>query len=229
MTSEESLNTFLPMTDNRKAGFALIAGALGSILTMAIHPVAGGPMTQAQVEQLALMSGIAHSLAMASVLALFLGCCGLSRRVAANDRLGFTALVIFAFSTVAVLIATAVSGFIIPNQIRQMAHDIPNTAFWRIAITSMFQVNQAFAGIFSVTALLAILLWSASMLQRGGFSRALTVYGCLMPLPIAILIVMGRLPLNVHGMAVVALAIAIWFVGAGGTLLQGEPAAIKVV
>lgn len=211
------------------AGFALIAGAVGSIITMAIHPVAGGMMSQAQVEQLALMSGIAHSLAIASWLAVFLGCWGLTRRIAASDRIAFPALVIFAFSTVAVLIATAVSGFIIPNQIRQMAHDIPNTAFWRIAISSMFQVNQAFAAIFSITALLSILLWSAGMLRCGGFSRALTVYGCLIPLPLALLIVIGRLPLNLHGMGVVALAMAIWFIGAGGTLLREEASAAKAV
>lgn len=211
------------MTDNRKAGFALIAGAIGSIVTMAIHPVAGGMMTQAQVEHLALMSGIAHSLAIASMLVLFLGLCGLTRRIAADDRIAFTALVIFAFSTVAVLIATAVSGFIIPNLIRQMAQDIPNTALWRIEIASMFQVNQAFAVIFSVTALLSIVLWSAGMFRFGRFSRALAIYGCLIPPPLAILIMIGRLPLNVHGMGLVALAMAIWFLGAGGRLLRDEP------
>jgi len=223
MTRHEFLNTFLAMTDNRKAGFALITGALGSILTMAIHPVAGGMMSQAQVERLALMSGIAHSLAMVSSLALFLGCCGLARRIQASDRIGFAALVLFGFSTVAVLIATAVSGFIVPNLIRQMAHDIPNTPFWRIAIVSMFQVNQSFAAIFSVTALAAIVLWSAGMLRLGGFSRALPIYGCLVPPPLAILIVIGRLPLNVHGMGVVAFAMAIWFVGAGSMMLREAP------
>jgi len=212
------------MTDNRKAGFALIAGAIGSIVTMAIHPVAGGLMTQAQVEHLALMSGIAHSLAMVSTLALFLGCCGLTRRIAADDRIAFTALVIFAFSMVALMIATAVSGFILPNLIRQMARDIPNTTFWRIEITSMFQVNQSFAAIFSVAALVSIVLWSAGMFRSAGFARGLAVYGCLVAPVLAVLIVIGRLPLNVHGMGAVALAMAIWFVGAGGSLLRHEAA-----
>ncbi len=180
-------------------------------------------MTQAQVEQLALMSGFAHSLAIVSLLALFLGCCGLTRCIATDDRIAFTALVIFAFSTVAVLIATAVSGFIIPNLIRQMAHDIPNTPFWRIQITSMFQVNQAFAAVFSVAALMSVLLWSAGIFRSGRFPRGLAWYGCLVSPPLAALILIGRLPLNVHGTGIVALALAIWFLAAGAKLLREEP------
>src|SRR5581483_11061059 len=110
-------------------------------------------------------------------------------------------------------------GFIVPNLIRMMAHDIPNTPLWRIEINSMFQVNQAFAAIFSVGALLSILLWSVRMFRSEGFSRILAVYGCLIAVPLAVLIVIGRLPLNVHGMGAVALAMAIWFLTAGVRLL----------
>ena len=70
------------MTDNRKSGLALIAGSIGGIVTMAIHPSAGGPMTAAQVDRLAIVSGVAHSLALVSVLSLFLGTCGLARAIA---------------------------------------------------------------------------------------------------------------------------------------------------
>lgn len=212
------------MTDDRKAGLALILGALGTIVTMILHPVAGGLMTQAQVERLALVSGIAHSLAIVSVLVLFLGCCGLTRRIATGDRIAFTALVTFALSIVAVLIATAVSGFIVPNLIRKMAHDIPNTPLWRIEIISMFQVNQAFAAIFSVAALVAIILWSVAMLRQKTFSRTIAVYGCIVSPLLALLIVLGRLPLNVHGMGIVALGMTIWFVGAGSGLLREQGA-----
>ena len=41
------------MTDDRKSGIALIAGSLGGMVTMMIHPTAGGPMTVDQVEHLA--------------------------------------------------------------------------------------------------------------------------------------------------------------------------------
>jgi len=74
------------MTDNRKSGIALIAGAIGGIITMAIHPTAGAAMTPAQVDRLAIVSGIAHGRAILSVVVLFLGSCGLAKGVAAADR-----------------------------------------------------------------------------------------------------------------------------------------------
>src|SRR5438105_5162336 len=95
------------MTDDRKSGIALIAGSLGGILTMAIHPTAAGSLTADQVGHLSLVSGVAHSIAMMSVLLLFLGACGLTRSIAAADRVAFAALVTFVFSCVAVLGATA--------------------------------------------------------------------------------------------------------------------------
>src|SRR6185437_16175062 len=224
VTCDEFLTTFLCMTDNRKAGLALILGGLGIIVTMAIHPAAGGMLTQAQVVQLARMSAITHSLGIASAVVLFLGACGLTRHMASDDHVAFTALIVFGLSIVSVSIAAAVSGFIIPNLIRQMAHDISNTPLWQIQINSMFQVNQAFAAIFSVAALLAIGLWSTGMLRRGGFSRTLAIYGCVVAPLLAVPVLSGILPLNVHGMGIVALGMAIWFVGAGGGLMQQKAA-----
>src|SRR5215467_7234575 len=102
------------MTDNRKSGIALIGGSIGGIVTMAIHPIAGGSMTAAQVDRLAIVSGIAHGLAIASVMVLFLGACGIARIVGAPDRMSFAGIVLFAFACVAVFIAATVSGFIVP-------------------------------------------------------------------------------------------------------------------
>ncbi len=88
------------MTDDRKSAIALIAASIGGMLTMAIHPVAGSfPLTPETVARLAVTSAIAHSLAIVSFVALFLGACGLSRRLAAPDRLAFAAVVVFAFGS----------------------------------------------------------------------------------------------------------------------------------
>ena len=56
------------MTDDRKSGTALIAGSLGGILAMAIHPTGAASATAGQTEHLALVSGIAHSIAIVSFL-----------------------------------------------------------------------------------------------------------------------------------------------------------------
>jgi len=208
------------MTDDRKSGIALIAGSLGLILTMAMHPVATGSLTVAQGARLALISGIAHSIAIVSALLLFLGACGLTARIGAPDRLAFSAVVIYGFACVALLIATTVSGFIVPGIINHMLRDVPANAHqWQVVIVSIFQINQAFAWILSIAASLAIILWSASALRNGGgLTRAVAIYGCIVSAVIILAVGSGRLHLDVHGMGAIALAQAIWFILVGSQL-----------
>jgi hypothetical protein len=214
------------MTDNRKAGWALILGSVGGIVTMAIHPVAGGPMTPAQIQRLATISGIAHGLALVSVLLLFLGTCGLTRALAGSDRLAFSALITYGFAAVAIMIAASVSGWIVPGIMQQMARDVLNNsagqADYRIVIAAIFQINQAMARIYSVATAAAIILWSARCLRDGQLSRTMAWYGVVMAPLIAILIFIGHLRLDVHGMAVVMLTEVIWFVGMAISLWKAD-------
>jgi hypothetical protein len=207
------------MTDDRKAGIALIAGSLGGILTMALHPTGSASLSAEQVSRLMETSWIAHSIAMASMLLLFLGACGLTRRIAAADRFSFAAIVTFGFACVAVLIATAVSGFIIPAIMKRMVSDVPAAAHqWQIVMAGIFQINQAFARIYSVAASIATILWSVSALRNRGLGRGVAIYGCVVA-PLTILgIGIGHLQPNVHGMAVIWLGQAIWFILVGSQL-----------
>src|SRR5437764_10852326 len=123
------------MTDDRKSGIALIAGSLGGILTMAIHPTGIASLTAEQVAHLSLISGSAHSIAMVSVVVLFLGACGLTRSIAAADRISFAAIVTDGFACVAVVIAATVTAFIIPGIMKHMVRDAPAAAHqWQIVI-----------------------------------------------------------------------------------------------
>jgi len=204
------------MTDNRKSGIALIAGSVGGIVTMAIHPTAGGPMTAAQIDRLALVSGVAHGLAIASVIIVFLGACGVARRIGAPDRMAFVGIVVFGFACVAIFMAATVSGFIVPGIMQRMARDAgAEMRTWQIVIDGVFQFNQAFARIYSVAASCAVILWSASILRNGGLARGIGIYGCIISALIIVGIGVGHLRLNVHGMAVVWFGQAIWFVMAG--------------
>lgn len=207
------------MTDNRKSGIALIAGSIGGIVTMAIHPTAGGPMTPAQVDRLAIVSGVAHGLAIFSVLTLFLGACGLARAISGGRGISFAALVTFGFACVAIFIAATDSGFVLPQIMQHMARDAgANMRTWQIVIDGMFQINQAFARIYSVGASVAVIFWSISVLRTGGLGRAVALYGCVISTLIIIGIAVGHLRVNVHGMAAVWFGQAIWFILAGSQL-----------
>jgi hypothetical protein len=212
------------MTDQRKSGIALIAGSIGAIVTMAIHPVGGGSITAEQANHLAIMSGVAHSLALVSVLVTFLGAFGLARHLASDDRLSFAAIVTFGFACVAVMIAASVSGFMTPNLLKHMLRDDPSaTHQWHIAIDALFQVNQAMSKIYSVGTSLAIMLWSIAALRNGGLSRALSIYGIVISIAITIGIAVGHLRLDVHGMTVVAVTQSLWFLVAAAQLYRTVP------
>ena len=208
------------MTDDRKSGIALVVGSLGGVLTMAIHPTgAGASLPPEQVAHLSFISAVSHSIAMVSVLLLFLGGCGLARRMAAPDRISFVAIVTLGFACVAVLIATAVSGFIIPDIWKHMLGDVPAAAHqWRIVMYGVFQINQAFSRIYAVGSSMAILLWSVAGLRNGGLRRSVTIYGCVVAALITVGIAIGHLRLDVHGMAIVVVAQTIWFIAVGWQL-----------
>jgi hypothetical protein len=216
------------MTDDRKSGIALIAGSLGAILTMALHPTPSASLSAEQVSRLMAGSGIAHALGMVSILLLFLGACGLTMRIAAADRFSFAAIVTFGFACVAVLIATAVSGFVVPAIMKHMVGDIPSAGRqWQIVMAGIFEINQAFSRIYSVAAGVAIILWSISAMRNGGFGRGVATYGCVVSALIVVAIGMGHLRLDVHGMAVVVLGQVIWFIAVGYRLCSPSASSVS--
>ena len=158
---------------------------------------------------------------MVSVLLLFLGACGLTRCIAADDRISFAAIVTYGFACVAVMIAASVSGFIVPGIMKHMVRDVPAAApQWQIVIDGIFQINQAFARIYSVAASMAIILWSVSALRNGGLGRGVAIYGCVVAPLIIVGIGIGHLRLDVHGMAIVMVGQVIWFIVTGSQLAR---------
>ena len=210
--------------DDRKAGIALIAGSLGGLLALHIHPRGAATINdEAQAAHLAITSAAAHSLALVSMLLLFLGACGLAHRLNRDDRISFIAIVTYAFACVAVLIAAAVSGFVVPAILTHMIHDTGvNARQWQIVISGIFQINQGMAQIFSISSSAAILLWSIAALRNRGLNSALAIYGCIAGLVIIVAVPAG-LRLNVQGMAIVMLAQAFWFLSAGVQMSRGAP------
>lgn len=175
--------------------------------------------TADQVAHLSLISGAAHSLAIVSVLLLFLGACGLTRCIAAPDRISFVAIVTYGFACVAIMIAAAVSGFTVPDLMKHMVRDVADaTHQWQIVIDGIFQINQAFARIYSVAGAIAIILWSVSALRNGGLGRGVAIYGCVVSPLIILGIAIGHLRLDVHGMTLVMLGQVIWFILVGSQL-----------
>jgi hypothetical protein len=189
---------------------------------MAVHP--HGAISPAQVESMARNLTIVHSLALASLMVLFLGVLGLAQRLKSADRLDIAALVLFAFASVAVMSAAVMDGLVAPNILRRLVEAGAGAGeSWRIVFRYNFEINQAFARLYAVTSSIAIILWSVSMLKNRALARGLGIYGCVIG-PVAVLAVAsGRLGMDVHGFGAVVLGQAIWFVTAGVLLRRVSP------
>lgn len=193
------------------------------IITMAFHP--RGPVGPGEVDSVVRNLIAVHSLALASLPVVFLGTWGLSRRLAAADRLAMAALVLYTFASVAVMNAAVFDGLVAPNLIRKILAATPETREgWRMVFNYNSLLNQAFARLYAVASSLAIGLWSASILRGGALHRGVGIYGCVLG-PITVIgVFAGRLNPDVHGFGLIIFAQALWFIVAGALLCRARNA-----
>jgi hypothetical protein len=216
------------MTDNRLSGVALIAGSVGTIITMGLHP--SGQIAPAQMDAMIRMLIGVHSLALACVPVLFLGAWGLTRRAA--DRLNMAGLVLYTFALLAVANAAVADGLVTPNILRQMVASAGSVAAidgWRMVSRYNFYVNQGYAQVFVAASSAALLLWSVAMFRQRDLSRGLGIYGCILGAVTLLALFSGRLRLDTHGFGAVAMGQAIWFIVAGVLLWKSEDRAVVTV
>lgn len=214
------------MTDDRKGGLALIAGTLGSIVTMSLHPTGHDLMSPGQAEVMARLTVFVHALALASLPILFLGVLALARRLDGPGRQGLAGLVVYGFGLTAVMSAATASGLVAPGVVRAMIDAVPAD---RPQLQALFQytgrLNQGYAQVFAIASSAAILLWSAALVRRAGFARALGFYGLLLGAALVLAVGSGHLHLGVHGFGILVFTQALWFVGAGAWLAGHDTAA----
>ena len=213
------------MTDDRKSGLALIAGAAGTTIAMAFHPT-GHDLLASASESMTHINVAVHAWAMVSLPLCFLGTTGLSQRLASPNRLALTGLAIYGFAIFAVMNAAVFSGLAATEVARQITAAATGSAdVWRIAFRYNGDLNQAFALVYIVASSTAIVLWSLAMLRSGVLSRGLGVYGCTCGLASLVAVLLGHHRLQVHGFGgFVFLTQAIWMVVAG-SLLWNQPVA----
>ena len=207
------------MKDNRLGAVALIIGAITNVIVLTFHPGGGGGhelhVTQAQFDMLiAVVVGV-HVLAISGLPFSFLGATALSRKINSPNRVALLALVIYAFSLVAIIIAASMSGLVTPALFRRLAAHGPDAGQWRLLVDYTHAINQSFAQIAGVGTCIAIILWSLLMIKRRLFSVGLGIYGLLLGLVIVICLFAGKLDLELHGFRLITLTQSIWFFIAG--------------
>jgi hypothetical protein len=215
------------MTDDGKGGVALLVATAAGLATMALHPTphdlfgAEGPLRAAR------LGAFVHGLAIASAPLSFLGGLAIFRRTAAADRLSLAALVCYGLSLIAVVVAAAVSGFVV-TQLALIDHQAAAGGAHETIPRALYQLagllNQAFAKIYAVASSAALLLWSLSIFRGRTLPRGLALYGLAVSPVLIALVATGSLRLDVHGFGLVVLVQAIWFTAAAVLLLRAKVA-----
>jgi hypothetical protein len=200
------------MTRDKSGGIALIAGAVGFIITMALHPTGRELLAPGRLAPVSRMVVGVHALALVSLPIAFFGTLILSRRL---DAVG--ALIAYAFASVAVMNAAIFSGLLAPA----IASRMSDSDTWRVAFSYNGMLNQAFAFVYVVASSAAIILWSIAILRRRTLPRGIGIAGCVLGPLILVVLFTHLIGLDVHGFGAIALGQSLWFIASGIALIAG--------
>jgi hypothetical protein len=205
------------MTDDRKSGLALIAGSVGVIITLSLHP--SGHITPDQIDSVARRLVVIHGLALACIPLLFLGVMGLSQRLASADRLALAALALYGFALLALMNAAVFDGLVSPDLLRQIiANSPPARDGWRMIMQFNGYVDQAFGKVFLVAASAALILWSASIVRSRALAPAAGYFGGILGLLALAVLFSGQLQRSPHVFSLLIVCQVLWFMTVGGLL-----------
>jgi len=224
------------MTDNRRSGIAMIAGQVGLLLTLSLHP--SGKITPAQVDQMVHKLIAVHSIALAGLPLMILGALGLSRLLSSfnrdrpnRNRLSVAAFVIYCFAIAASLSGIVIDGLVMPHLLPHLAEAAQASAAassgaqpaasatadsWRALFKYNGYLDMAFVQLSLVATAVAVITWSAAMLV-GAFPRALAIYGLILGVIALVALFSGALGAE-HALTIIIFGQATWFLIAGGLL-----------
>lgn len=203
------------MTYNRSAAFALVAGSLAGLVTMALHPTGSDVVHNASAGGSNVLATGVHALALVAQPLLLAGLLAVTHRLRARRDLAVGAYVFFAFAAVAIMIAGVSSGFVSPAVLRGIdSADEASRAAMMNAMHYTGQLNQAFARVSVMLTAVALLLWGLAMLLGRELSRGLAIFGLVLGVAMAAGVGSGRLQLDIHGFGAVVLGQAVWMIWA---------------
>ncbi|HEX4952897.1 MAG TPA: hypothetical protein VF017_05820 [Thermoanaerobaculia bacterium] len=205
------------MHRNAAAGWALILGSVGMLVTMTFHPTGG---SAERIVQQATLIRLTHGLALASIPLVFAGFLGLSRRLAAAPVLADLGLVAYGFGSVAGMIAGTLNGFVAPAFVARIAADAEGSATFGTVLRYSFHANAAFAVVSMVAWAAATLLFSLAIWRTGALARWTGGLGILLGALGLVVVLGGQLVPTVHGFGLFVLGSSAWTIGVGALLCR---------
>lgn len=205
------------MHSGRICGVALIAGALGGVGTMVIHPVGvhfGASASDLQAA--ADLTRLAHGIALVSMPMMLFGYADFARRLGFQRASAMAGLTFQTFAVMAVMSAAVMSGLVSGELIDNAANPGRHgTAHLEGQIHYTHVLNQAYAAVYTLASAAAIGAWALGLWAAGKL-RGLAILGVVVALGQAGLFAFaGDDALSVHGFMLIIIAQAAWAIGIG--------------
>lgn len=191
------------------------------IITMALHPRGG--IAPAQVEALVPKLLAVHSVALVSSPLLFLGACGIARRLGGGDRLSWAGLVFYGTGAAALLSGVVLDGLVEPKLLKEIVGATGQThELWRAIAKYNAVVDTAFVLVYVVAAGVAILLWSAAIVKNNKSGLGTAVYGIVLGMISVVGVLAGFVSPETHAFAMVIVGQAAWFLWMAGRMWKSR-------
>lgn len=204
------------MRSDRLAGAALIAGSIGFVLTMAVHPTGGGH--QKIIREAALTIGV-HILAIVAVCVQAFGLLRLTVAVRPARPYADAAFVAFAFAAVFAALAATVSGILGPALAqRAVGADPEELPAWHVVFTYNFRLNAALTQVFIGAAAAAMLTWSLAMFRIATRWNYVAGAGVALGALSLLALLTGQIRNTVHHVGLFVLCFAAWSIAVGALM-----------
>lgn len=207
-------------TFEKRAGIALIIFIILLLCTMVLHPAGGN------IEYLIKITGVivtTHSIAILSLPVGWIGFWGLTRRIGTNHTGSMLAFAMASLGLVAVLLAAAANGLILPIFLQHYKDADPETiTAIKPILRYSFAINHAFDYIYTGAFCLAILGWSISILLTGKLSKWIGWLGIAISIAVVVIVVSGIAVNSLQGMRIFVSTIVIWILLAGIALYKQQ-------
>ena len=218
------------MNDNRLTGLALLAGQLGLILTLSLHP--SGKITPAEVDHMVRKLIAVHSIALAALPLMILGGLGLARALSSPNRLSIAAFVFYSFAVAAMLSGIVIDGLVMPHLLPHLAEAAqaaatahasasapapPSGDAWHVLMKYNGYLDMAFVQVSMIASAVAIMVWSIVMILSKRLSRAAGIFGLILGVLVVVGLISGAFGAE-HAISIVVFGQATWFIVVGAFL-----------
>ena len=197
----------------KKAGLALIVFTTLMIFTMVLHPTGGS------VEHLLTIIPvivITHAIAILSLPFALAGFWGLTKTIGTDNFLAILAFSFIALGLVAVMIAAAANGLVMPLFIQTYKNASAETiASIKLVLRYSLSMNHAFDYIYTGAFCLAVMCWSITIIHTKKLPAWIGWFGIVTAIAAVVIFITRPGMPGLHAFRLFVSCIVLWILAAG--------------